>query len=144
VLTSLKKKQKNLSQKKKLMKKKSSLLTKEIIFIPSTLMDILTPNPQKHFTLIIPITIISNTTTLNMANRKIGNASSLCNTTPMKISLQRKILTNSLNEDLGTTQSNLPLGLNLLIARHTLYHSKNKKIFRNSLTRTFILDVSTL
>src|SRR5882762_1508909 len=108
---SLKKKQKNPSKKKKLTTKKPFPSTKETVFMPLTSMDISTHNPQNHFTLIVPTTIMSDSITPNMANQKIGKTSFLRNTIPMKTSLPRKILTNYLNEDLGTTQLNLPLGL---------------------------------
>jgi hypothetical protein len=51
----------------------------------------------------------------------------LHNTMLTKTFLQEIFLTNFLNEDLGITQSNLPLGLNLLIARLTLYPNKKTR-----------------
>jgi len=107
-------------------------------------MDILNHNLQTHSTSIIPIMIISHTTTPNMENTKTGKTLYIHNIILTKISLPRKILTNSLNEDLGIMQSNSPLVTKPLIARLTHYHNKNKKIFRSSLTKTFVLDVSTL
>jgi hypothetical protein len=48
------------------------------------------------------------------------------------------------NEDLGIMQSNSPLVTKPPIAKLTHYRNKNKKIFRNLLTKTFVLDVSAL
>src|ERR1700676_4403939 len=127
---------------KKLMMKTLFPLKKEIVSIPSIPMDISTHSPQNHSISIVQITIMSDNMTPNMANQKIGKTSFLRNTIPTKISLPRKISTNSLNEDLGTTLSNLPLDSNPPIAKRIPYRSKNKRIFRNSLMKIFVLDAS--
>src|SRR6202790_4932351 len=128
---------------KKLMMKTLFPLKKEIVSIPSIPMDISTHSPQNHSISIVQITIMSDNMTPNMANQKIGKTSFLRNTIPTKISLPRKISTSFLNEDLGTTLSNLPLGSNPPIARLILYRNKNKRIFRNLSMKIFVLDVFT-